>query len=122
MLNKIIGYFDINSTISAVGPQATAKGNANTLHWIPQYLTLLVGIIVQPYLESYRNTNPHKWDFTGIQGHSLFAAVIAFVVFPQVYKRIVVSRNTPIIIVLAGIFSAALGWQSLFATAVAATK
>lgn len=120
MINQLIRYFDINSKIKAAGPVAFAKGSVKRLHWFPQYVTLLVGIIIQPFLERYRNSQPHSWDFTGLQGHILFALIVAFIVFPQVYKRVVISAGTPLIIVLAGIFSAALGWQTLFETATAA--
>src|SRR5947207_11123251 len=45
-----------------------------------------------------------------LSGHIYFAIIVAFVVFPQVYKRIILNPDTPLIVVLAGIFSSALGW------------
>lgn len=84
-----------------------------------QYLVLLAGIVIQPYFAHFQQ---HKvWDFTAVPGWILFSAIVALVTFPAVYKNSF-DPSRPMGIQLIPIFTAGLGWQSLFTTAMNAAS
>jgi len=64
-MNKILNYFDLGANNKA--PRlAVSPSNTTTafLPWLPQYLALLCGVIVQPFLQNYMTTG--KWDLQGL--------------------------------------------------------
>ncbi|HUU22593.1 MAG TPA: hypothetical protein VM389_08660, partial [Phycisphaerae bacterium] len=63
----------------------------------------------------------HVWDLTGFWGWVAFAAIAAIVCFPAVYRR-TIDRESPLFLQFVSIFTAGLGWQALFGTAVAAVS
>lgn len=112
-MKPITDYFDLNSRIRA-RQVAVAAGDQQSLHWLPQYLALIAGIFIEPYLASYRLLG--TWNFAGTPGRLLFAVIIAFAVFPKVYKS-VVTEPGPLVVQLGPIFMGGLAWQSLFSAA-----
>jgi hypothetical protein len=118
-MNKLIRYFDLQSKNRHLKAEAHSKGaNAPSLPVIPQYLALVLGIAVQPFLSEFQKTR--TWDLAGWQGWLVFAALVGLVIFPAVYKK-AFDAQSPLFLQFCAIFSAGMGWQSLFATAVAAT-
>jgi hypothetical protein len=85
-----------------------------SLHWLPQYLTLVLGIVVQPFFAAYQQSG--QWNFNGITGRVLFAAIVGLVVFPAVYKR-AFDPDKPLFVQLCAIFAVGMGWESLLRTA-----
>lgn len=117
MMEKLLRYFDINSSFRkklAVGVEGTA---GTAFHWLPQWLALLTGIWVSPYFAAYRTTS--DWSFSGGWGRLLFAVITGVVVFPGLYKK-VISEDAPWIVLLAPCFIAGLGYETLLSTALQA--
>lgn len=111
-MNKIIRYFDLNYEYRAKYPQGVAyKGKTRKLRAWPQWLTLLAGIVVQPYISSYRITG--HWNFSGFWGWFLFSTIVAFAIFPTVYRR-AFDASKPLPVLLAPIFTSGLGWEAIF--------
>jgi hypothetical protein len=115
-MNKIIRYFDLASELRAKAPVAKAKGK--TLHWFPQYVFLIIGIIVQPFFAAYQQTG--QWNFAGFRGKVLFAVIVGLTVFPAVYKSSF-DPEKPIFVQLCAIFAVGMGWESLLHTTLKAT-
>ena len=125
VLRVVISYFDIRPAAMSTerrpvsmrrqGPTPSEGGKRG--HWLPQYLALVAGVVVQPYMQHYRAT--HAWDLTGVGGWIVFAAVAALVCLPAVYRR-TVDPESPLFLQLIPVFTAGLGWESLFGTIVAA--
>jgi hypothetical protein len=116
-MNRLIRYFDLQSARRQQKAMAQAKGQPGpSLPVIPQYLALVLGIAVQPYLSAYQKS--HVWDLGGWQGWLVFAFLVGLVVFPAVYKK-TFDPQSPLFLQFCAIFSAGMGWQSLFATAMA---
>jgi hypothetical protein len=111
-LNKIIGYFDLVSEYRKGGPKAIAE--TTQLHWIPQYLALLAGIVAQKFFSRYMATG--HWNLDGFAGWVIASAIIAIMAFPAVYKKSF-DPEKPIFVQLCVIFVAGTGWQSLATTA-----
>ena len=103
-MNKLKQYFDLNSKIRLLG-----KGEEN-LHWLPQYIAVVLGVIVQPFLNVYRQTG--IWNFDGLPGRVLFAVFIGIIIFPSVYKNSFDPKK-PIFVQFCAIFVLGIGWESL---------
>lgn len=117
-LNQVIRWFDLNSRIREKGATAKfATPGQGDLPWFPQYLALAFGVFLEPFLAHYRVQG--TWDFTGGWGRVFFAAIVAFAIFPQIYKT-VVTEQRPRWVQLGPIFTAGLGWQTLMGTALKA--
>lgn len=111
-MNRIIDYFNLGSN---VGPKTgRGVGRPGALHWLPQYLTLVLGIVVQPFFAAYQQTG--QWNFNGITGRVLFASIVGVVVFPAVYKK-AFDPDKPLFVQLCAIFAVGMGWESLLRTA-----
>ena len=82
-----------------------------------QWLALFAGVLIQPFFQTYQTT--HVWAWNGISGWVLFALITSFVAFPSVYRH-AFDTDRPVIVQLAPIFTAGLGWQSLVTTALQA--
>jgi hypothetical protein len=109
MINTVLRYFDLQSDQKQLKPGARA-GGTDTLPVLPQYLALVVGIAVQPFLSKYVQTG--GWDLGAFPGSLLFAVILGLAVFPAVYKA-ALDPTKPLLVQLCAIFSAGLGWQSL---------
>ena len=114
-LNDGLRYFNLNRDVAG-GPQAQDSGGKQ-LHWLPQYLTLFVGVLIQPAFSLYRQTG--TWSFPHYAGWGLFALITAFMIFPAAY-RASFDPGKPLPLMLAPIFTAGLGWESLVSTALKA--
>ena len=54
LINKVFGYFDLGSEIRTKYDRGQAgRGGNNTIHYFLQYLALVMGIFVQPFLEKF---------------------------------------------------------------------
>lgn len=117
-MNDFVQYFDINSDIRPkVAKAKSVSGESKTIRAWPQWLTLLAGIIIQPYLESYKATG--SWDFqiADFWGWLLFSVIVAFIIFPSIYKK-AFDPEKPLAVLLAPIFTAGIGWEAIFGTVV----
>jgi hypothetical protein len=114
LLNTIIGYFDLQSARRQPDPEAFKRSHPNA-HIVWQYLALVAGILIQPFLARYSAAK--IWDFHGFSGWLLFALIVGLVIFPGVYKKAFDPASSPILVQLCAIFASGIGWQSLLATA-----
>jgi len=108
-MGAILSYFRLRRGVSS-----DAEGGGRLLD-AAQYLALLAGIFVQPFLAKYRETG--TWNLTGWGGWLIFAAIVGVIVFPSVYRN-AFDPTKPIYVQLCAIFAAGLGWQTLFQAAV----
>ncbi|WP_422932243.1 hypothetical protein [Singulisphaera sp. PoT] len=116
MYDKLLRYFDI--TIPGVA-DATAAGDSSAdvqavkVHWFPQWLALLLGIILQPSFSHYQQT--HIWKFPAFPGWIFFSIIVAIMIFPGIYRNSF-DPEKPIVIQIIPLFIAGMGWQSLLTT------
>ncbi|MFN2492355.1 MAG: hypothetical protein ABR501_05665 [Pyrinomonadaceae bacterium] len=115
-MNQLIKYFDLASGTDHARNRA-ATDQPKTLHWLPQYIALVLGVIVQPFLAAYQQSG--SWHVTGLAGRIVFAAITGLIVFPAVYRR-AFDPEKPIFVQFCTIFAAGLGWESLLRSAVKA--
>lgn len=111
-VNGIIRYFDLQSgkrTLNAVAHGGKGGASAAVL---PQYIALVVGIVVQPYLQHYMQTNQWSLSLSDVIGRLIFGVIIGALAFPGVYKN-AFDPDKPLIVQLCAIFAAGIGWQSL---------
>ena len=93
-------YFDLNRDLKReLAPQ---DSDHTTIHWIPQWLTLLAGIVVQPFFSHFQASG--NWDFAGFRSWILFSVIVAFLIFPAVYRGAFDAKR-PIIVQLGPIFT-----------------
>ena len=116
MLNNLVRYFDLLSNVRPKGPEAVGVG-VSLPAWFPQWIALLLGIIVQPSFATYQST--HTWQFHGFAGWLLASVIIAVAIFPAVYKG-ALDPTKPWLVQIAPIFTAGLGWNTLFSAAATA--
>jgi hypothetical protein len=109
-MNKLIEYFDLGSKLRRRGPEATEE--AQTIHWLPQYVALLAGIAIQPLFQRYMAGTAQAWDLRGLLMWLAASIVIAIMAFPGVYKASF-DEKKPIFVQLCVIFTAGTGWQTL---------
>jgi hypothetical protein len=114
-MNQIIRYFDLASNVRPRIAQAMAAGKQERpIHWFPQYVALVVGIIVQRFLKQYMLAG--TWKLDGFWGWAVTSSFLAVMIFPAVYKKSF-EEQKPIFVQLCVIFTAGVGWQSLIGTA-----
>jgi hypothetical protein len=114
-MNRLITYFDLVSEYRPRGPRAIAAGSSTvTLHWIPQYVALLLGILIQPFFQGYMKTG--QWSFNGFWGWLFASLIMALMAFPGVYKSSF-DGTKHIVAQFCVIFTAGTGWQTLVSTA-----
>ena len=120
--NKVATYFDLQAQhrgkVDAHGIPVDAAGP--TLHVIPQYIALVLGIFIQPYFDQYRTTNQWNVDWSHAIGWAIFSALVALFIFPSVYRKSFDSGQ-PIFVQFCVIFVAGVGWKTVFSTAAHAT-
>lgn len=109
-------YFDIRKD-----PRIRAQGAGDgqqekSLPWFPQWVALFLGIVVQPFLSAYLKTG--HWEFGTALSWFFAAFLLAFICFPAVYRQSF-DVSKPITVQIIPLFTAGLGWNSLFTTAVA---
>lgn len=111
-MNAIAGYFDLHRNLRQTTPVAMAGGGSN-LSWQFQYMALLLGIIIQPYFAHFQQHR--EWALTAVPGWIAFSIIVALVCFPGVYRKSF-DPEQPMVVQVIPIFTAGLGWQSLFTT------
>jgi hypothetical protein len=118
-INKIVRYFDVNAHLKALRPGEVALTGNTKARALPQWFALLAGVIIQPYLTSFRATG--HWNFGNFFPWVFFALIVAVVIFPAVY-RASFDDSKPWFVHLCPIFTAGLGWEALFGTVVKAAS
>jgi hypothetical protein len=119
MMNEIITYFDLQAkSRGEVKFQGRDAGSLQPhLTVFPQYLALVLGILVQPYFEKYRTTGSWAFSQSAAIGWLIFALVAGLVVFPSVYRR-AFDAGQPKFVQFCVIFAGGMGWKALLDTAV----
>ena len=115
-MNSVIRYFDLVSNLRPTEAVATACGKKLPSIW-PQYVALVLGVLIQPFFAAYQQTG--AWDFVGVGGRLLFAAIVGVVILPGVYRNSF-DPEKPMLIQLGLLFVAGMGWESLLRTAMGA--
>ncbi len=112
-MNGIIRYFDLQSARRGVAAGYAARV---PLSVFPQYLALVLGITVQPFLAQFQIT--HKWslDYGEWASWFAFALITGLLVFPAVYKK-AFDPDKPYFVQFCAIFTAGVGWKSLLTVA-----
>jgi hypothetical protein len=111
------GYFDLRPERER--GQVREATAARVLTWWPQYVSLVLGVAVQPFFEAYQQTQ--LWNVHGTWGRLLFAVIVGLIIFPSVYRG-AFDPDKPIFVQLCAIFAAGMGWQSLLHTALSVTQ
>ena len=115
-MDKLIRYFDLASEVREKRAFAVAGGKERKPpNWIPQYVALLFGVVLQPLFAHYQMKG--VWEFHGLLGWILFAAIVAVIIFPAVYKNSF-DPEKPIVVQFCTIFAGGMGWESFLKTAV----
>jgi len=94
--------------------EVKGRRNKSPSHWVPQYISLILGILIQPFFAAYQQTG--NWNFAGFSGRILFALIVGLAIFPAVYKS-AFDPDKPLFVQLCAIFAAGMGWESLLKTA-----
>ena len=116
MINNLLRYLDLQSENRQLAMVAKDKHRKSvSLPVIPQYIALVLGITLQPYLVWFQEK--HNWNLHGLISWLIFALITAATIFPTVYKK-TFDPNSSLFVQLCTIFSAGVGWQSLFAIVV----
>lgn len=111
--NRVFQYFDLQSERrGAKAAEAHGADEEKRLPIIPQYIALVIGIVVEPFLRDYVVTGSWSWATGAIIGRAVFGLLIGLAVFPAVYKN-GFDPESPGFVQLCAIFAAGFGWQSL---------
>lgn len=112
---RILDYFDLRSRHS---PEVKGRKRGRTRNWFPQYVALVLGVLIQPFFSVYQQSG--QWNLAGVGGRLLFAVLAGIAIFPAVYKN-AFDPEKPLFVQLCAIFAAGMGWESLLKTAISAT-
>jgi hypothetical protein len=88
---------------------------------LPQYGAVSLGVLADPLLRNYIETQSFSLDFAGIAARTGFALLMAIALLPAVYKN-AFDPDKPILVQLCALFASGLGWQSLFQAGAAAIQ
>lgn len=130
MLNKLIAYFDlftdtrgqprlqgrevnIRSGFQDKGGSPPPSPNLSVL---PQYVALVLGIVVQPYFEKYRASGSWAFSIDSALSWFAFGVIAGVIVFPSVYRR-AFDVGQPLFVQFCVIFAGGMGWKALLDTA-----
>jgi hypothetical protein len=111
----ILRYFDLQSHRRPVHGPRRSDGPMQPAPVIPQYLALAAGVAVQPFLSLYIEQRVWGITLTATLAQVAFGLVMAVCIFPGVYKN-AFDPAKPLFVQLCAIFTAGIGWQSLFKT------
>jgi hypothetical protein len=115
MLNRIIRYFDLYSNVRPELPRERGAG-ASEPSALLQWIALVLGVIIQPYLTQYRTNGAWNFNTGNFWSWLLFSVITAIIVFPAVYKN-AFDPKKPILLQLIPIFTSGLGWEALLGAA-----
>lgn len=113
MIDKAVRYFDLQAGQRPSQPTGYAKSKKR-FPVVPQYVALVLGIIAQPFLTKYAETQ--VWETHALPGWIVFSAIAGLVIFPAVYTHSLDPRK-PLFVQLCVIFAAGIGWQSVLQVA-----
>jgi hypothetical protein len=125
MLNDIVRYFDLQSPRrpSPGGADRTARTRnftagprAQHAPVLPQYGAVAAGVLVDPLLRSFIDSETFNFDFWSFLARAGFALLMAILLLPAVYKN-AFDPDKPLLVQLCALFTSGVGWQSLFQTA-----
>jgi hypothetical protein len=117
---NIVQYFDLQSVAREYRLESyDSVKDRTSLPVLPQYLALVAGIAVQPFLAVFQETR--RWDLSGWQGWVPFSLIVGLIIFPGIYKRSFDPEKN-LFVQLCAVFASGLGWQSLLATAATVAK
>jgi hypothetical protein len=109
--NWIRNYFDLRQ-------ERIAQVTGTQKHYVaPQYFTLVIGVVAQPFLDWYIQHGSWEVEWEGLLGRLVFGCLVGIAIFPGVYKNSL-DNSSPLFPQLCTIFTGGLGWQTLFASAV----
>jgi hypothetical protein len=111
-VNGIVRYFDLQSMKRSLLPEAQGGGGGVSAPVFPQYCAVVLGVVVQPYLQQYMKIGHWSLTVPDVVGRLVFGAIIGLLAFPAVYKN-AFDPDKPLIVQLCAIFAAGIGWQSL---------
>jgi hypothetical protein len=109
-LDLVLRYFDLRPGADLAQSRALGKPD---VPWLAQYIALVLGVVVQPYLQAFQTTG--LWRPDGIFIRIVPAALIGLAVFPAAYRRSF-DPHTPGFVQFCTIFLSGMGWQSLLPT------
>lgn len=122
MSNAIIRYFDLQSE-QRLPPRGAVKGAprgpAKHAPVLPQYGAVALGVLADPMIRSYVESETFSLDLWGLPARTGFALLMAILLLPAVYKN-AFDPEKPILVQLCALFTSGAGWQSLFQGAAAA--
>jgi hypothetical protein len=113
-MNTLVRYFDISRRPT---PNRAFIEQGGTFPWFLQYLALVLGITVQPFLAAYQQSG--AWHVNGLAGRIVFAVITSLIVFPAVYRK-AFDPEKPLFVQFCAVFAAGMGWESLLKSAVKA--
>jgi len=82
----------------------------------PQYIALVLGICADPFIKSYIATKTFSLDLATLGPLLAFSIIMGIMVLPGVYRNSF-APDKPLLVQLAAIFTAGVGWQTLFEAA-----
>lgn len=119
-------YFDLSKPVfgraaehpepaPAPGQPPPAAGSMGVGWQLVVYVTLLVSVVASRYLDLYRagTASAFALDWP----YLLSVAIVSLLAFPVVYDKAQLSRDRPMFLQLALIFTAGMGWEKIVATA-----
>ncbi|MFT6658177.1 hypothetical protein [Maritalea sp.] len=132
-MNGIFEYFDLQSNerkkqktardlglqtmVDPAAPGAPAASTPPTFAPVwPQYIALVLGIVADPFIKSYITSKSFGLDLGQLGPLLAFSIVMGIMILPGVYKNSF-APDKPILVQLAAIFTAGVGWQTLFEAA-----
>jgi hypothetical protein len=114
VVEGVIRYFNILSNVSGPKGARALSSSGKPLPWIPQWVALFAGVLIQPFFQHYQVTK--QWAFDGFEGWAVFALIVSLVIFPAIYRN-AFDPTKPVFVQILPIFTAGMGWQSLVSTA-----
>jgi len=99
----------------AVGLTANPTSQLSPARQVLDFMIFLLAVLASRFLDLYRHAvagNPLSVDGS----YLLFAVIVSLAAFPVVYDRAVRSRNSPLLVHIALIFTTGLGWEKILST------
>jgi hypothetical protein len=123
MIDELVRYFDLQSERRPAPQRGAVKsvagGPAKHAPILPQYGAVALGVLADPMIRSYAESETFNFDPWGLLARTGFALVMAILLLPAVYKN-AFDPGKPILVQLCALFTSGAGWQSLFQGAAAA--
>ena len=127
-MSALIEYFDLQSdqkkkqkelnelTLKSFDDGKSPPATPSFAPVIPQYVALVLGILADPFIKSYIATKSFSMDLGAVGPLLAFSIIMGILILPGVYKNSF-APDKPILVQLAAIFTAGVGWQTLFEAA-----